>query len=383
MAVTPLCQDGNTSSIAEGGEAGVTVARSGDLWSAEPPVRDVGSISVALRGAVVHQPGESLSYRVVFAGDERAERAANAYLADLADTFARPLTLRSYAYDILRWLRFLAAIDVRFDCVVRTDYSDFVRWLLAHGKTGGARRARRVRAVGRRNPLTGKTGPDDVAFDAATLAHSRVVLHEWYEFMACRGEGPLVNPIPHSARADRGGRLYVHHNPLEDFSRARPGRRLDPPKAERAPRHLSDDQYERFWAELRCDRDRAMVKVAVDSGVRPGELLAMVGADIDWGDALVHVVRKGGRRAQWIPVSRNAMVWLRRYQARTGYVAGPTDPVWVTARGPRRPLDYDAWRAVFARVNARLGTDWTPHDLRHFLPRMLSPPACRPTSSRS
>jgi integrase/recombinase XerD len=25
----------------------------------------------------------------------------------------------------------------------------------------------------------------------------------------------------------------------------------------------------------------------------------------------------------------------------------------------------DAWRAVFARINARLGSNWTPHDLRH------------------
>lgn len=337
-----------------------------DVWAVDPPVRDVGLIPVALRGAVVQRPGDILSYRLVFGEDQEAERAANAYLADLADTFARPLTLRSYAYDVLRWLRFLAAIEVRFDRVVRSDYSDFVRWLLAHGKTGGARRARRAPAPGRRNPVTGKTAPDEVAFDAATLAHSRAVLHEWYEFLAGRGGRPLVNPIPHSARADRGGRLYAHHNPLENFTSARPRRRLDPPKADRAPRHLSDEQYERFWAELRSDRDRAMVKIAVDSGVRPGELLAMVGSDIDWGDALVHVVRKGGRRTQWIPVSRDAMVWLRRYQAKSGYVAGPTDPMWTTSRGPRRPLDYDAWRAVFARVNSRLGTDWTPHDLRHF-----------------
>ncbi|MBK5222841.1 MAG: site-specific integrase [Acidimicrobiia bacterium] len=46
-------------------------------------------------------------------------------------------------------------------------------------------------------------------------------------------------------------------------------------------------------------------------------------------------------------------------------MAADDDPVWVTARGRRRALTYDAWRAVFARVNARLGANWTPHDLRH------------------
>jgi integrase/recombinase XerD len=89
------------------------------------------------------------------------------------------------------------------------------------------------------------------------------------------------------------------------------------------------------------------------------------GEDIDWGNALVHVIRKGGRKAQWLPVSRDAMVWLRRYQAQSRYVAGDADPVWVTARGARRPLGYDAYRAVFIRANSRLGTNWTPHDLRH------------------
>jgi integrase/recombinase XerD len=91
----------------------------------------------------------------------------------------------------------------------------------------------------------------------------------------------------------------------------------------------------------------------------------MTGADIDWGDALIHVRRKGGGRRQWLPVSRDAIVWLRRYQAASGYVAGAGDPVWVAARGQMRAMTYEAYRAVFHRINRRLGTNWTPHDLRH------------------
>jgi integrase len=64
-------------------------------------------------------------------------------------------------------------------------------------------------------------------------------------------------------------------------------------------------------------------------------------------------------------VSGEAIVWLRRYQAEAGYVAAPEEPLWVTCRGGHRPFGYDAWRAVFARINAQLGTNWTPHDLRH------------------
>ena len=28
-------------------------------------------------------------------------------------------------------------------------------------------------------------------------------------------------------------------------------------------------------------------------------------------------------------------------------------------------MSYEAYRAIFTRINRRLGTNWTPHDLRH------------------
>lgn len=329
-------------------------------------VRDVAGLEVPLAGLVAAGGAGQVPFAVVFPGDVRAAGAVNAYLGELDQTFARPLTLRSYAYDLLRWLRFLAAIGVVFDEAARGDYWDFVRWLQERGKTGGARRARRMAGGSRVNRVTGKPVPDDRAFDPATLAHSRIVLHEFYEFLLDCGQRPLVNPVPHARRRDLGQFSgYPHHNPMQPFTRPRGRRRFDPPDPQTVPRHLTDGQFERLWAELGCDRDRAMVKVAVDCGSRPGELLGMGGQDVGWGDALVRVVRKGGRRSQWLPVTGDAIVWIRRYQAETGYVAGPEEPLWVTCRLPRRAVDYGAWRAVFCRVNQKLGTNWTPHDLRH------------------
>ena len=65
------------------------------------------------------------------------------------------------------------------------------------------------------------------------------------------------------------------------------------------------------------------------------------------------------------------MVWLRLYLAEVGKI-GPGDPVWVTVRRRQRqgtltrvPMTYEALRAVLRRANARLGTNWTMHDLRH------------------
>ncbi|MBK5222842.1 MAG: tyrosine-type recombinase/integrase [Acidimicrobiia bacterium] len=164
--------------------------------------------------------------------------------------------------------------------------------------------------------MTGKLAPHATEFDPATIRHSRVVLFDWYAFLGDRGSKPLVNPIPHSGRRDRtGGRSEAHHNPLEPF-RNQTGRRADPSKPQTTPRHLTDVQFDAFWAEFGSDRDRAMAKISVDCGIRPGELISMSAGDIDWGNATVHVVRKGARKAQWLPVSGEAMVWLRASRPR-------------------------------------------------------------------
>jgi integrase/recombinase XerD len=94
-------------------------------------------------------------------------------------------------------------------------------------------------------------------------------------------------------------------------------------------------------------------------------------ADLDWGEQRVLVVRKGTGAQQWLPASPEAFVWMRLYLADVGQ-AGPYDPLWVTLRrrdhgqGPvRTPLNYEALRAVFRRINALLGSNYSMHDLRH------------------
>lgn len=51
------------------------------------------------------------------------------YLSDL-QAIGRPATTqRSYGMDLLRWFRFLWAIDVPWDQATRTEARDFSRWI--------------------------------------------------------------------------------------------------------------------------------------------------------------------------------------------------------------------------------------------------------------
>ncbi|MGP4014556.1 tyrosine-type recombinase/integrase [Saccharopolyspora sp. 5N708] len=205
------------------------------------------------------------------------------------------------------------------------------------------------------------------------MRHSNAVLRAFYEFWIDRSEGPLINPVPQERK--NGRRPNPHHNPLEPF---RPQGRLryNPPVPKRRPRVISDQRWAALFAALRSDRDRAIVAIVISNGARAAELLGIRLADVDWGDQLVRVRRKGTGAEQWLPASAEALVWLRLYLDQLGELDA-SDQIWWTLRrrrragGPlgRQPLNYDALRAVFRRLNEALGTNYTAR------PAAQSPPA--------
>jgi integrase len=124
--------------------------------------------------------------------------------------------------------------------------------------------------------------------------------------------------------------------------------------------------------ELACDRDRALVSVALGSGLRAGELLSMTCGGIDAGRGVLRVIPKGGVVPIWVPATPDAFVEISRYLLSRMPFAG-SDPLWITRRAPARPLTYFALRQILERINTRLGANITWHDLRYtFTHRLLS-----------
>ncbi|MDQ1250368.1 MAG: hypothetical protein QG597_4747 [Actinomycetota bacterium] len=284
------------------------------------------------------------------------------FLHELQAAGRSTATQRSYALDLLRWFRFLWAVGVSWGQATRCEARDFCRWLALVDKP---RRSGTVtRPAGATNPVTGKRSPGG-KYAPSTLAHSETVLRTFYAFHLEAGTGPIVNPFP-LVRERAGGRAHAHHNPMEPFGNERSGR-YRPRLAQRVPRRIPDERFNQVFAQLRSDRDRALVAFWVSTGARAAELLGARGGDVDPGQQLITVVRKGSRAVQALPASVDAFVWLRLYQCSLGssVPAGPDDPLWWTSRGKPRPLTYHAARAMFMRANQGLGANWSLHDLRH------------------
>jgi len=101
-------------------------------------------------------------------------RPVTAFLNELQAVGRSTSTQRSYAMDLLRWFRFVWAIQIAWDQVTRVEARDFCLWMTLRDKpsrSGSVGRAGRVTP----NPVTGKPLPG-MRYSAATRAHSETVL---------------------------------------------------------------------------------------------------------------------------------------------------------------------------------------------------------------
>ncbi len=331
------------------------------------PERNLSSIELSVAVARVVRGDDQVPWHLV---DELGEaiEPVRAYLRDLAARTSSADTIRTYAYALGRWWRFLAAIDVPWDRATSAETRDLVLWLRQATKPAAGVRRESAKTAGTVNRITRKPYQED-NYRARTIRLSNSVLRDFYEFWLNRGEGPIMNPVPLDRR--NGRRSNAHHSFMEPF---RPEGRLryNPRLPKQQPRAIPDHLWDALFASMPSNRDRAILALDISNGARAAELLGMRGAGIDWGEQLIQVRRKGAGVLQWLPAAPDAFVWLRLYFSEVGE-PGPEDPVWVTLRkrskngGPpaREPLTYDAWRAVLRRANSRLATNWSMHDLRH------------------
>jgi len=325
-------------------------------------LRDLALVQVAGVGSLLATGSRWEPYRLLDPDGVRVE-AVTAFFRELQAGGRAEATVRSYGMDLLRWFRFLWAVEVAWDRAGRLEARDFCRWLLIAGKPGRP-------GAGAPSVVAGP------AYAAAVRAHSETVLRCFYEFHREMGTGPILNPFP-LERSRRGGRANAHHNPMEVYRNERAGL-YRPRVPRRVPRSVSDEDFNKIFARLPSHRDRALVAFYVSTGARASELLSVTRGGVDPGRQLISVVRKGSRQVQELPASSDAFVWLRLYQVQMDEVIpkGARQPLWWTLRKPLRPLTYHAVHRMFERVHDRAGTSVTLHALRHTAAyRMAEDPA--------
>ncbi len=324
-----------------------------------------GRVTLPLLGEVRKQSSDSLPYSM-FGADGREVGMISSYLRELALTDMSPLTVRSYAHDLLRWWRLLHALKVDWDRATTAEVEVMVGWMRT---ARNPQRRPTTEVTPTTHPRTGKR-PLAAGYAPATINHALTVIASFYAFHARFGRGPVVNPVPNNAT--RRARL-AHRSPLEQPAEHRRGPlRQKPPVV--APRAIPDGLIEELLAALPTTRDRALVTMFLSTAARATELLGIRGGQVDWARQRLWVISKGTRALDPVPASPEALEYLASYFDEHG-TPGADEVIWRTLNRPRRPLTYHAARRVLQRANATLQTDWSLHDLRHTaITRMVADP---------
>ena len=317
-----------------------------------------GQVDVPTVGEVSRRLPPAIPPYVVAVNGEEVAPIVD-YLTSLTLSDMSPLTVRSYAHDLLRWWRVLAVVNVDWDRATTSEVELLVGWLRT---TPNPQRRRSNQSTPQPGTVNIRTGKPLLAkgYAPSTINHALTVISGFYEFHLLYGRGPLLNPVP-AAAARR--RMTRHRNSLEPVVPQRRGP-LRQRSQRRVPRSIPDGLWDELLATMSHDRDRALLTFYVSSGARASELLGITGADVDWANKKLWVVSKGSRELAAVPGSPEAFTYLARYLRQCG-TPGPAEPVWRTLRGDPRPLTYWAMRRIIQRANAVLGTNWTLHDLRH------------------
>ena len=126
------------------------------------------------------------------------------------------------------------------------------------------------------------------------------------------------------------------------------------PRRKVMPRVLSQVEIDRVWAACDDNRNRGLVAVVIDTGIRLGEIAGTGKADLGF-DHLRVTGKIGDRQVPMPPAVRDMLQDL-----------GNDDYVWVGRRGRR--MSYRGIQRTFQRILKRAGFTGPklgPHFLRH------------------
>jgi site-specific recombinase XerD len=289
-----------------------------------------------MRFRVVQQPGRGNAqspFRVVAEPTGRDVEWVNRFLdreriRGLADS-----TLRSYAHDLLHFVRWWVAVNqtdtVTDKAITESTLLDYIRF---------------------------QAGQDPRP--AAASINRRVGVAE----SALRNEFPDVP----SQSAAGFQRFHWQRSPL-GYGRPRPAlSRLRVRAPQRAVIPLSADEVARFWSSFRTSRDLAIVGLMLLHGLRSCEVLALNRDDLLLSDAQIRVPGKGNK-VRLLPLAPETVELLKHYlhlerPARCG--AALFVSLKGSARGSR--MTPEGLRSLFRHHRQTTGVaSANPHRFRH------------------
>jgi integrase/recombinase XerD len=318
----------------------------------------IGSAGINFRLAEVLTPDGHLRY-VVVEGDGAIVGSIAGYLRYLDDAGKARNTLRVYGLGLAHYFAYLSEKSLDYHSAGVRARAGFVGWLKRPKQMSHLQPGKSV-AQARSDP---------------TINLYLTAVSGFYEYLF-RTEQISKNPNdqlagPHRNRPYKG---FLHHAAPKVVT----SNVLTQAVARRKrPRTMTKDEVEQLWTACQCKRDRALVRLIFETGLRPGEALALWLEDVNIGELHIDVRDRGElvnlaeikrpASERTLDVTQDLMNELLAYVSEAHTEAVETNHVFLVSHGPRKglPLHYEGLYSVFRRLEKRTGLSITPYVLRH------------------
>jgi integrase/recombinase XerD len=272
--------------------------------------------------------------------------AANQYLLYLYYLGRSPNTVRAYAHHLQAFSNFLSEHGKDWKTLSLTELAQFVAWLRGSGSS------------------------DDKPRSNTTINTILAAASSFYEYQDRMG---CETPI---SRSRRFGAKSPYKPLLHHISRNGSLRRavMQVRATRRLPRVFSSQEVQCLVDACMRLRDRLLVSLLYESGMRIGQALGLRHADIRSYDGEIDIVPRQNsngafakaRSPYTVHVSKELMELYADYLVHE-YQETAHDYVFVNCWGGRigAPMTYSAVIDLFRRLSAKTGLTTTPHMFRH------------------
>lgn len=135
-----------------------------------------------------------------------------------------------------------------------------------------------------------------------------------------------------------------------------------PKVGRRLPKCLKRTEVHRLLAAIEDLRERAVIELLLDSGLRLNEATQLRWRDLDFEEGTIHVSHGKGDKERYAVFGASTAASLLAWRADRLFAPDPSDRVFLGERGP---LSSAGMYKLVKRVAKRAEVEMHPHSLRH------------------
>ena len=294
---------------------------------------------------------------IVTGDDHLAIPSIDLYLRYLSSIRKSPNTIRSYAYHLKEFWLFLSLKNYSWNEIGLIEMSEFINFL----KLGTVDTSNII-------PFSSKVS----LRSEKTINTIVTAITAFYDYHSRLGSALALNDKKLSKSKHKSYKPFLHHISKSDFAKHSILKVKEP---KRIPKTLTFEQVNKILDSCANRRDKFLVALLYETGMRIGECLGLRHEDIKSWDSTIHVIyrddnlnnaRAKSQETRVIDVSADL---IRRY---TDYVVYDfddidSDYVFVNIWGENKgqPLSYSTVYTKFSRLAKTLNIPFSPHIFRH------------------